>query len=492
MAKVDASTVAQNAIRLGLLTQEQVQEAWEELGQRIGDPDPLLRLLERKGYLTPWQSQKLLKADNDGYFLGGYRILYKIASGSFGRVYRADDPRSGTVVAIKVLRRKWSEDRHNVELFEREGKLGMALRHPNVVEILAVNRDPQSKQHYIVMEFVEGGNLRELLAIRKKLEPAEALRILEEATTGLAYAFAQGLTHRDMKLTNVLISSQGVAKLVDFGLAEEGRYTVAGLRGDDLQIDRTVDYAGLEKATGVPHGDVRSDIYFLGCVLYELLTGRRPLQMPKDPRARMRRERFVQVQPIDPEEVGGQTAVIRLVRNMMSLNPQERFQTPSQLLDAIREVRREIESKAVASGPKRNPSVKTVFVVESDEGLQDKVRAKLKERGYRVLIAADPIRARDRFRQQPYEALIVDARTTGEDGFSVFESVVKQAERAHAPLAALLILDEEQAEWKDKLEVIPGLAVLGLGGQSVTMKLLYHQLEESLRDAASAVEKPAD
>src|SRR5262245_21894769 len=116
MANVDASTVAQQAVRLGLVTPEQVQDAWDEIGKGGFDPKPLLRLLERKGQLTPWQSYKLLKGDPDGYFLGGYRILYKIASGSFGRVYRADDPATGTVVAIKVLRRKWSEDKHNVEL----------------------------------------------------------------------------------------------------------------------------------------------------------------------------------------------------------------------------------------------------------------------------------------------------------------------------------------------------------------------------------------
>src|SRR4051794_5933895 len=219
MSNVDAQTISQQAVKLGLVGAEPMREAVEEVGKLGADPEPLLRILERKGLLTPWQSGKLLKGDPDGYVLGGYRILYKIASGSFGRVYRADDPRTGTVVAIKVLRRKWSEDRHNVELFEREGKMGMSLRHPNIVEILAVNRDPVSKQYYIVMEFVEGGNLRDFLGIRKKLEPAETLRILEDATSGLAHAYSKGFSHRDMKLTNVLISSQGVAKLVDFGLA---------------------------------------------------------------------------------------------------------------------------------------------------------------------------------------------------------------------------------------------------------------------------------
>ena len=217
----------------------------------------------RKGYLTPpWQSSKLVKGDPDGYFLGGYRIEYKIASGSFGRVYRAGEVASGRIVAIKVLRRKWSDDQRNVDLFEREGKLGMSMKHPNVVEILSVNRDIATKQYYIVMEFVEGGNLRDLLKMRKKLEPSEALRYMDDVTSGLSYSFSRGVTHRDMKLTNVLMSSGGIAKLVDFGLADT-RHLMLRVT-DDTQVDRTVDYAGLEKCTGVPVGDVRSDIYFMG------------------------------------------------------------------------------------------------------------------------------------------------------------------------------------------------------------------------------------
>src|SRR5262249_19647571 len=189
--------------------------------------------------------------------------------------------------------------------------------HPNVVEILAVNRDPATKSYYIMMEFVEGGNLRDFLAIRKQLEPAEALRLLEEAASGLAYAYSKGVTHRDMKLTNVLISSQGTAKLVDFGLA--GIYRSARPE-DDGQVDRTVDYAGLEKATGVPPGDVRSDIFFLGCVLYEMLTGRPPLDMTKNKMMRMHRDRFANITPLRPGEVKGPPSLYHLVETMISLN----------------------------------------------------------------------------------------------------------------------------------------------------------------------------
>ncbi|MCI0455958.1 MAG: serine/threonine protein kinase, partial [Gemmataceae bacterium] len=340
----DASSIAQQLLRLHLVTDAQLQECWDELGPG-SEPEPLLRCLERKRYLTPYQSHKLLKGDLDGYFLGGHKILYKIASGSFGRVFRAEDPQTGRVVAIKVLRRRWSEDPHAVELFEREGRVGMSLRHPNIVEILNVSQDPATRQYFIVMEFVEGGNLRDILAIRKKLEPADALRIIEDAASGISYAYSRGVTHRDMKLTNILISSQGPAKLVDFGLA--GLLRSLGRSEDDGLVDRTVDYAGLEKATGVPAGDIRSDIYFLGCVLSEMLTGRPPLAMTKDPRARMHKQRFDNVTPLRRDEVTAPASVFHLVEAMMSLNPQHRYQTPSQLLEAIRAARRDVEGKAV-------------------------------------------------------------------------------------------------------------------------------------------------
>src|ERR671931_2442582 len=115
MANLDAAMLAQQATKLGLLTEAQLQEALEFAASNGPDPLPLLLFLERKGYLTPWQSQKLQKGDLDGYFLGGYRVLYKVASGSFGRVFRADDPATGRVVAIKVLRRRWSENPERIE-----------------------------------------------------------------------------------------------------------------------------------------------------------------------------------------------------------------------------------------------------------------------------------------------------------------------------------------------------------------------------------------
>lgn len=465
MANVDANTIGQLAVRLGLVSPDQVQDAMDELGPSGGEAEALLRHLERKGALTPWQSSKLLKGDTSGYFLGGYRILYKIASGSFGRVYRADDPNTGMVVAIKVLRDRWSEDKKNVELFEREGKLGMTMRHPNIVEILAVKRDDRARQHYLVMEFVEGGNLRDFLHIRKKLEPLEAIKIMEDTVSGLAYAYSRGLSHRDIKLTNILISSGGRAKLVDFGLAGIVRRMH---KDDDVQADRTVDYAGLEKATGVPPGDVRSDIYFLGCCLYELLSGRPPLERTRNPYERMRKERFSKVKPLTTAEVSAPPSVFRLVETMMSLDPQQRFQTPNQLLDAIREVKRDLEGGSKAA------VTRSVFIVEADTRLQDALRNRFKELGFRVLLSADPRRALERFRQQAFDALILDAGSVGEEGLFLFENVLKEANRLSRHCAGILILNEDQHEWAGRVEVRSRSKILV---RPVTLKQVQRQLE---------------
>src|SRR5438105_2685741 len=204
---VDAAEFARNALRLRLVTEEQLRECQEEVG--TADAATLAAALERKQYLTAYQTGKLLKGDTDGFVMCGYRVLYKIASGSFGRVYRAEDPRTGVPVAVKELRRRWRDDPHKVDLFEREGRMGLTMRHPNIVQILAVNCDRAAGQHVIVMEFVEGENLRDRLARSGRLDVKEAIRITEEAAAGLAYAYSRRLTHRDMKPSNVLLSVGG-------------------------------------------------------------------------------------------------------------------------------------------------------------------------------------------------------------------------------------------------------------------------------------------
>ena len=172
---------------------------------------------------------------------------------------------------------------------------------------------PKGKCHFLVMEFVEGRNLREFVKIRKKLDPVEATRLMIGITDGLRYAFEHGLTHRDLKMSNVLVSSRGEAKIVDFGLASMDE-TLTDDALADLPNTRTIDYAALERATGVRKDDTRSDIYFLGCIYYNMLAGQPPLAETRDRVQRLSKQRFLDVVPIqkaDPSipacvAIGGQ------------------------------------------------------------------------------------------------------------------------------------------------------------------------------------------
>jgi eukaryotic-like serine/threonine-protein kinase len=483
----DASGIGQLALRLGLIADDQLRECLIELGDKTAPAQDMLRLMERKGYLTPWQSGKLMKGDTDGYFLGGYRLLYKIASGSFGRVYRGDDPRSGQVVAVKVLRNKWTQDKQKVDLFMREGKLGLTIRHPNIVSVLAVNQDPKTGQYFIVMEFVQGGNLRDLLQGRKKLTPEEALRYMEECAQGLAYSNARGLTHRDIKPTNILIAATtGQAKLVDYGLAEISQGSTVHLqrqetKDDDVAVDRTVDYAGLEKATNQKPGDVRSDIYFLGHVLYEMLTGATRMPVTKDRQARMLARRYMDVEDNLAKNgvaLGLTPPLMRLLSRMVAFDPTLRFQTPAQLVEGIQTCRSELNAAGggasrVATGPK------TLFVVESNQKLQDVFREKFKEQGFRVLLSIDPAQAVKRYLQQGYHAIIIDARPpeVGREGITAYNDVLRAADQSGMEVAAILLLTEDQATWKTLAREHARGAVL-VEPPNISMKQLLRTLDE--------------
>src|SRR4029453_3865984 len=139
---------------------------------------------------------------------------------------------TGKIVAVKALRKRFRDDKEMTEQFIREGKIGMQIRHPSIVPIY--DSDPLPSPH-LVMEFVEGGNLRELVRGAKGLVPVESWGVVVDVLAGLAFAAEKGHSHRDLKMSNVLITTRGQAKLVDFGLA-------AGSTTDSQTSQRTADY----------------------------------------------------------------------------------------------------------------------------------------------------------------------------------------------------------------------------------------------------------
>jgi eukaryotic-like serine/threonine-protein kinase len=201
---------------------------------------------------------------------GRYHIVERIASGGMGEVFLAQDAVLAREVAIKVLHRSLAGDQAFVDRFRREARAAAGLSHPNIVAVY--DWGAVDGVYYMVMEYVRGRATRDLLNASGRLEPAQAAEVIRQTLLALENAHRQGLVHRDIKPENILVTTDGVVKVTDFGLARayaDGRQTQAG------SVTGTVQYLAPEQIRGEP-ADPRSDLYSLGIVAYELLTGTLP------------------------------------------------------------------------------------------------------------------------------------------------------------------------------------------------------------------------
>jgi serine/threonine protein kinase len=201
---------------------------------------------------------------------GRYHMVERIAAGGMGEVFRAHDAVLAREVAIKVLHRSLAGDPAFVDRFRREARAAAGLAHPNIVAVY--DWGAVDGVYYMVMEYVRGPSVRHLLNEQGRMEPAQAAEILRQTLLALGHAHREGFVHRDMKPENLLVTREGVVKVADFGLARayaDGRVTQAGA------VTGTVQYLAPEQIRGEP-ADPRSDLYSLGIVAYELLTGKLP------------------------------------------------------------------------------------------------------------------------------------------------------------------------------------------------------------------------
>jgi len=456
-------SLTQRCIDLELATSAQIDRLWGELRTEQISLDEVKSHLLRKGIITNFQLERMLTGERLGYYYGPYKVLYLIGAGTFARVFRAVHRDSGKVVAVKVLRRRHRDQVVQIEQFLREGRMGLELRHPNIVTIYEIVNDPRAP--YLVMEFVEGETLREILKIRGTFEPIHALRIMHDICSGLDFAFQKGITHRDLKLSNVLVHSSGRCKLVDFGLAALAD-TSSPEAIADCPSARAIDYAALERGTAVRKGDHRSDIYFVGCMLYHIVSGRAPLVETRDRLMRLNITRFVEIPSLYEIAPGLPDTIYAICNKAIEFNPEKRYQTPGQVLadvdSALKKLQREIENPlqgtAANASATETPQTesqepedvlegqgKTVMIVENRADLQDLLREKLKKRGYRVLVYSDPERALAKF--SPDEAtsancLILSATNLGNDALDAFNRFVADEHTKHIP--AILLVDPKQ------------------------------------------------
>lgn len=261
--------------------------------------------------------------------LGGYRIEARLGAGGMGVVFRARDPDLDRLVALKVLRPELSHDGPALARFEREAKVAARLHHANIVAVHAIGREHNLP--FIVMEYVNGPSLAELLRARGLLPADDARRIFRELLAGLAAAHAAGLIHRDVKSSNLLLDGpEQRVKIADFGLArlsaDQTQLTLAGA------VLGTPEYMSPEQARGDRDVDHRSDLYSAGVVLYELLTGRTPFKADT-PTATLRR--ILDDEPPPPRDFNPQADPV-LAATALQLMTKERGGRPASAADVRR------------------------------------------------------------------------------------------------------------------------------------------------------------
>ena len=343
MPEIEVESLVDQLLMIGLVSQEQHFYARSEAEAEDGSAEALIRVLMRKGWLTSWQLERLKKGDPSSFFFGNYRVLFHLAEGTFARVYRGQHNGTGSSAAIKVLRQRYVSIPQAVLRFHKEAEAGMRLRHPNIVQL--EDQGQQDNRHYLIMEYVEGMNLREFLKLRIRLKDRDALPLLLGLARGLEYSHDQGVTHRDLKATNILISNSGVAKLVDFGLA-----TIEGgeSRHHAILSQRTVDYSALERTCGSEKGDPRSDIYFLGCVFYHMLTGQVALEdsESKDPLKKMLKRSFGVIKPISEHRHAPEEPLARIIEKMMKMDLKARYQNMHEVMVDLEEYQASFDSSA--------------------------------------------------------------------------------------------------------------------------------------------------
>lgn len=438
------------------------------------DEEEYLSLLERKQLLTNFQIDRIRKREVAGLVLGGCKLLYRNASGSFARVYRAVRIDNGEMIGIKLLRDRWSNDPASVQLFKHEGQVGKKLRHRNIVPIFDVrSEDPF---HFIMMEFIEGGNLRDFIKIRKQLEPVEACRYVIDIAQGLEYAYNQhGITHRDMKTTNVLMSSQGVAKVIDFGLAADASFFN---RPGSPDFAQAVEYTTLERNTNAPPNDPRSDLYFVGTILYELLTGEPPYPRTRDVEERKRFGRYRDVRPISSVLPQLDWNVAGIVDRLLQINPAHRHQSAGELAEETENVLRKLGHRLSPKPSQENSSAteaKTILCVEHRPKRQDVLREYFSKHGYRLLLVGDVDRAFTRLKNNPPDGLILFEDAIGERAIEDFKRVISLTRGGN--LATILVLASEHAGEAEKLNAIDQR------GRALTQPIQLRELRKTLQQA---------
>jgi serine/threonine protein kinase len=288
---------------------------------------------------------------------GRYRVIERLGSGGMADVYRAEDEQLGRQVALKVLYRHLAEDVSFVERFRREASSAAGLQHPNIVSIF--DRGEWEGTYYIAMELIRGRTLKDVIRERGPAPPDAAVDIVLQILRAARFAHQRGVVHRDIKPHNVLIDEEGRVKVADFGIARAGASDMT----ETGSVMGTAQYLSPEQAQGRPV-DARSDLYSIGIVLYELLTGTVPFDAESPVSIALKQ---VSEPPVPPRERNPAVppALDAVVMRALEKDPARRYASADAFIDALLAARN--APQEVVAPPPPPPVVPVEEVLEEDD-----------------------------------------------------------------------------------------------------------------------------
>jgi molecular chaperone DnaK len=348
---VSAEEFIEGLARSGLMTAEEVHAFQVTLPPT---PEPasvkiLATELVRRGKLTKYQAGRIAIGRPQGLVLGKYVIQDKIGEGGMGEVFVAEHRRMKRPVVVKILPESATHSDDSVRRFQREVEAAAQLSHPNIVT--AFDADEENGIHFLVMEFVDGQPLGELVARNGVFSIQLAVSCILQAALGLEYAHSKGIIHRDIKPNNLLLDKTGAVKILDMGLArfDDGRAAIT-ITEDEItkqnQIIGTVEYMSPEQVDDSTRVDRRSDIYGLGCTLFRLLADRPPYQGDTIV-ATLLAHRTEKIPALQDERPETPESLERTFQKMLAKDPEQRYQT---MTDLIRDLEACMEELGVEPG----------------------------------------------------------------------------------------------------------------------------------------------
>ena len=335
---IDDIFFGQIAVSRGMVSKSRLLEVIEiqdKLKSMGLTPRRLGEILIEKNYISPSQIKEILaeqRVADSKRAIAGYEIIEKLGQGGMGAVYKARQNSMARIVALKILPKRFAKNKEFLQRFVREARASAKLNHENIISGIDVGKS--NGFYYFAMEFVDGESLDKTVAREGPMNEAKALEITLQIAMALDHAKNSGLVHRDVKPQNIMLTKKGLAKLCDLGLAKNIN-SGKDITSADVSVG-TPHYISPEQAKG-ENADIRSDIYSLGATLFHLVTGEVPF---KGPSPMVVMTKHLTEDPPYPGNLNPSLSrgICNMIMFMMSKRPEDRFQTPNELVDAVKDL----------------------------------------------------------------------------------------------------------------------------------------------------------